>query len=282
MKMSKMINIKNLKYKYKDSETYILNNLNLNINDGELIAIVGKNGSGKSTIAKLIAGLLYPSSGEIEIDNLNSKNKKDRKEIIKTVGMIFQNPENQIIFNDIEDELKFSLNNYSSEEREIIINDVLKQVNIKKELINNLYDLSLGQKQRIAIAEVIARKQKYIVFDEPTTMIDTTGKYDIYDIIKKLKQKGYTIIYITNSAEELLLADRIAILENGKIENIVKKENIIDNINILTKYDIKLPFIIDLINELKTNGITINMEDNNITAHAIVEKIKEEYKIEKK
>lgn len=277
-----MISITNLKYKYKDSQYFILNDINLKIEDGDFIAIVGKNGSGKSTLGKLISGLIYPSFGEIKINNLSSKNKKDRKEIVKQVGMIFQNPENQIIFNNINDELKFSLKNYSDIEKEELINKVLNQVDIKKDVINNLYDLSLGQKQRIAIAEVIARKQKYIVFDEPTTMIDTSGKYKIYDIIKNLKEKGYTIIYITNYAEELLLADKIIILENGKIENIIEKGNFIDNIDILKNHDIKLPFIIDLIHELKLNNIDLNINNTIPSAYEIIKKIKEEYKFEKK
>lgn len=277
-----MISIKNLSYKYKDSNNFVLSNINLSIKDGEFISIVGKNGSGKSTLGKIIAGLIKPTSGEVEIDNLNSKNKNDRKEILKQVGMVFQDPENQIIFNNINDELQFSLNNYSPLEKENLINNVLNDVGINKEDINNLYDLSLGQKQRIAIAEVIARKQKVIVFDEPTTMIDTLGKDKIYNIVKNLKNKGYTIIYITNYAEELLLADRIIILDNGNISDIIKKENFLDNTDVLKKYDIKLPFIIEFIHELNLNNININIIFDNFSAHELIEKIKEEYNFEKK
>lgn len=170
-----MIKICDLSFKYKNSNN-ILNNINLEIQEGETIAIVGENGSGKSTLAKLISGILKVKQGKIVIDNLDLSKKEEHKEAVQKIGIVFQNPENQIIFNNIYDELSFSLKTLSKEEKDERIGNSLKKVNMFDYINKDLYELSLGQKQRIAIAEVIARKPKYIVFDEPTTMIDSNRK----------------------------------------------------------------------------------------------------------
>ncbi|MBO5413408.1 MAG: ATP-binding cassette domain-containing protein, partial [Clostridia bacterium] len=220
-----MIKICNLSFKYKNSNN-ILDNINLEIQEGETIAIVGENGSGKSTLAKLISGILKTKHGKIIIDDLDLSKKEEHKKAVKKVGIVFQNPENQIIFNNIYDELSFALKNLSKEEIDARITNSLKKVNMYDFINKDLYELSLGQKQRVAIAEILAKKPKYIIFDEPTTMIDSTGKEQIYDIIKNLKKEGYTIIYTSNLAEEILLADRILILKNGQIVNEIKRENL--------------------------------------------------------
>lgn len=261
-----MIKISELSFKYKNSNE-ILRNINLEIQEGETIAIVGENGSGKSTLAKLISGILKVKQGEIVIDNLSLSKKEERKEAIKKVGIVFQNPENQIIFNNIYDELSFSLKHLNKEEIEKRITESLEKVNMKDYINKDLYELSLGQKQRIAIAEMIARKPKYIVLDEPTTMIDSTGKEQIYSIIKTLKKEGYTIIYTSNVAEEILLADRILIIKNGQIINEIKKENLMENVEILKQNNIKLPMIIEIAEKL---GIDLK----EFTLDELMEKIK--------
>lgn len=247
-----MIKICDLSFKYKNSNN-ILNNINLEIQEGETIAIVGENGSGKSTLAKLISGILKIKQGEIIIDNLNLSKKEEHKDAVKKIGIVFQNPENQIIFNNIYDELSFSLKNLTKEEKEERIENSLKKVNMFDYINKDLYELSLGQKQRIAIAEVLARKPKYIVFDEPTTMIDSNGKEQIYNIMRNLKDEGYTIIYTTNLAEEILLADRILIIKNGQIVNEIKKEKLMESVDILEENNIKLPMIIQIAEKLGIN-----------------------------
>lgn len=261
-----MIKISDLSFKYKNSNE-ILKNVNLEIQEGETIAIVGENGSGKSTLAKLISGILKVKQGEIIIDDLSLSKKEERKEAIKKIGIVFQNPENQIIFNNIYDELSFSLKNLSKQEMEKRITESLKKVNMQDYINKDLYELSLGQKQRIAIAEVLARKPKYIVLDEPTTMIDSTGKEQIYNIIKALKKEGYTIIYTSNVAEEILLADRILIIKNGQIINEIKKENLMENVETLKQNNIKLPMIIEIAEKL---GIDLK----EFTLDELMEKIK--------
>lgn len=247
-----MIKIEELYFKYKTGE-YILKNINLQIDKGECIAIVGKNGSGKSSLAKLIAGIMKPTKGNIEIDDINTKDKKKYIDLRKKIGIVFQNPENQIIFNNIKDELSFALKNLQLEDTEKRINYALEKVDFKNDKISkiDIDELSLGQKQRIAIAGVLAVNPTYIVLDEPTTMIDSEGKQTIYNIIKSLKKLGYTIIYITNNTEEILLADKTIVLKNGEIVEQISKKQLSNQADILRKYNLKVPTEILILEELK-------------------------------
>lgn len=263
-----MIKIKNVSFKYKNSDKMILENLNFEVRDGEVVAIVGANGSGKSTIGKLIAKIIKLKQGEILIDDVNIKNKDAQEKI----GIVFQNPENQIIFNNIYDEISFSLRGLKKEEIERRIKESLKEVEMLDYISSDLYLLSLGQKQRIMIAEILAKKPKYIIFDEPTTMIDSKGKEIIYKIIRKLKEQGYTIICITNLADEVLIADRTLILKNGKIVHEIKKEELIDKSYLLKENGIKEPTLLEIIDKLKEKGISIDM--NDFTIDELIDKLK--------
>ena len=271
-----MIKIENLNFKYKREEN-ILKNINLDIKEGECIAIVGKNGSGKSTFAKLIAGIMKPTKGDVSIDDINTKNKHEYINLRKKIGIVFQNPENQILFNNLDDEISFALNNLNLDNKELRINEALKKVKIEKEKIGDLDELSLGQKQKIAIAGVLAINPKYIVLDEPTTMIDSEGKDAVYSIIKELKEAGYTIIYITNNTEEILLADKVIILNEGQIVDTIKRSEIVEKTEILKKYNLKVPTAITILEKLKKNNINIDVENLCIDdiISKIIEKVKE-------
>ena len=227
-----MIEINNMSFRYKE-EKYILKDINLKIYKGECIAIVGRNGSGKSTFAKLIAGIMKPTKGEILVDEISTKNKKQYINLRRKIGIVFQNPENQIIFNNLKDELSFPLKNLNLENKEIRIKQALDKVKLNIEENAEIDELSLGQKQRITIAGVLAINPEYIVFDEPTTMIDSEGKEAVYNIISELKNNGYTIIYATNNTEEILLADKIIILDNGKIAEEISRNELIEKTEIL-------------------------------------------------
>lgn len=258
-----MIKVENVSFKYKNSENKVLDELNFSVNDGEIIAIVGKNASGKSTIGKLISGIIKLKTGTILIDNMDISKKRDL--IRNKVGIVFQNPENQIIFNNIYDELSFSLNGLPKAEIEKRVNMALKQVGMLNEKDYDLYSLSLGQKQRIMIAEVLAKNPEYIIFDEVTTMIDSEGKDEIYEIIKNLKNKGYTIICITNLADEILLADRTLILSDRNIACEIKKDELITKAPILKEFGIKEPTILKILIELKKHGIDLNLKEFSVT-----------------
>lgn len=272
-----MIKIENLSFKYKE-ENYILQDINLEINQGECISIVGKNGSGKSTLSKLIAGILKPTKGNIFIDGINTRDKKEYINLRKKVGIVFQNPENQIIFNNIDDELSFALKNLKLDDIELRINEALEKVRIDKENIGEIDELSLGQKQRITIAGVLAVNPAYIVFDEPTTMIDSEGKEAVYKIITTLKEHGYTIIYVTNNTEEILLADKILILDNGKIAETISKQELLDKVDTLKKYNLKVPAVVRILEKLRENNININSVDMSLESviGQVIEVIKNE------
>ena len=196
---------------------------------------------GKSTLGKLIAGLEKPSKGLVQIDELKTADKKNFLEIRKKVGVVFQNPENQILFSNVKDDIEFALRNLNLSNSEDRIENALKKVDMSKFINSDAYELSLGQKQRLTIAEAIAINSKYIVLDEPTAMIDPLGKEAIYKIIKELKKQGYTIIYITNIIDEILMSDKILLLEDGRIVKTFMKQEILNNIEELKKYKIKIP-----------------------------------------
>ncbi len=259
-----MIRLENVSFKYKNSNCNVLDNINFCVNDGEIVAIVGKNGSGKSTIGKLISGVTKLKNGSIIIDDLDISNSKNLKLIRDKVGIVFQNPENQIIFNNIYDEISFCLKGLSQSEIDEKIDISLKQVGMLDFKNKDLYSLSLGQKQRLVIAEVLAKNPKYIVFDEPTTMLDGEGKELIYNIIGELKNKGYTIICITNLADEILLADRTLVLDKGKIVHNIKKVDLIENAYVLNDIGIKIPTLLKILLRLKENGITLNLKNFSI------------------
>lgn len=267
-----MIKIENVTYRYKRGQD-ILKNINLTIKDKETIVIMGKNGSGKSTLGKLVSGIIRAKEGKILIDDLDIANKKNKEEIRKKVGIVFQNPENQIIFNNIEDEVSFALKDLGEDEIKKRVETSLKKVNMADKMHKDLYELSLGQKQRIIISEVLAKQPKIIVFDEPTTMIDSQGKEEIYHIVENLKKEGYTIIYITNLAEEMLLADRIILLNDGKIVEEIRKEEILDKLAIFKQYNIKLPLVVELVQKLRQEGIELPI--TNYSLDELVMKIKE-------
>ena len=265
-----MISIKNVTYKYQNGYE-ALQDINVDISKGEFICIVGKNGSGKSTFAKVVAGLLKPTKGEVLINNINTSKKESFLKLRENIGIVFQNPENQLVFNNVFDEISFTLKNLKKDNIEQRIKKALEQVSMLDKEKDDIYELSLGQKQRIAIAEVLSFEPKYIVFDEPTTMLDSMGKVDVYNIIEGLKEKGYTIVYITNFADEMLLADRIVILDKGKLVKEILKKDILENIEYLKQYDIQIPVVIELIIELKKKGFNIDKFDEKEIIKQIAE-----------
>jgi len=271
-----MIKLEDVEFKYKNGEI-VLKNINLEIKEGEVISIIGKNGSGKSTIAKVIAGLLKATKGKVIIDELDAAKKENIFEIRKKVGIVFQNPENQIMFSNVYDDLMFGLNNLELDEKENRVKQGLEKVSMGNYLKANTYELSLGQKQRVTIAGVLAVEPKYIVFDEPTTMLDSEGKEDVYNIISTLKEKGYAVIYITNVVNEVLMADRVVVLEDGEIRDIFNLSEIVDNIENLKRSGIKIPVMVQMLSDFREAGIEIDIEEWTVEelTRKIIKEIKE-------
>ena len=269
-----MIKIENLDYKYKSGDN-VLENINLEIQEGEIISIIGKNGSGKSTLLSLIAGLYKPTKGKILIDDIDTSSKKDVINLRKKVGIVFQNPDNQILFPSVFEDLEFALKNLKIDNSKERIENALKAVNMSEYINKDSYELSLGQKQRINIASILAVSPKYLLFDEPTTMIDSFEKEKIYDCFKKLKSEGYTIIFVTNNINEILLSDKIIIIEDKHIKDLFYKDNLLEKVDLLEQSEIRIPDIIRIILELKKKEIEISINDWTIEGliRAITNKI---------
>lgn len=270
-----MIELKNVSYGYEKKKT-IIKEVNKEIKQGQFICVIGKNGSGKSTLAKLIAGIVKPNSGEVLIEGNSTKKKENFLPIRKQVGIVFQNPENQIIFNSVEDEIRFPLENLKIGNVEEKITKALKKVGLEGKEKQEAYTLSLGQKQRLTIASVLAMETKYIVLDEPTAMLDPKGKEEVYNIVKELKQEDYSIIYITNIIDEILLSDEIWVMEEGSIKATFEKKDILEHIQEIEQSDIKIPEIITLLQDLKKQNIDIELKD--WTMQELIQRLLEKYK----
>jgi|SRR3989344_1524230 len=210
-----MIKAKNLYFKYEDD--FALKNINLEIKEGSFTAIIGANGSGKTTLGKHLNGLITPLSGNVFVDGLDTK--KDGLNARKKVGFVFQSFEDQIVYPIVEEDIAFGLENLKFDNAEIsrIVNETLAKLKIVHLAKRNVNTLSLGQKQLVALAGVLAMNPKYIVFDEPTTNLDSSNKKMIMGIIKSLNKSGITIILITNVLEDLKYAGNIIVMKNGSI-----------------------------------------------------------------
>ena len=196
---------------------------------------------GKSTLARIIAGITKPTSGVVFVNDIDTENKAEFKTLRRTIGIVFQNPDTQIIFNNVHDDIIFALDNLELDNKEERIEKALKEVGMEKYINCEAFDLSLGQKQRITIAGVLSIGTKIIVLDEPTAMLDPQGKEDIRKIVKQLKEKGFTIVYVTNIIEEVLIADRVIVLEKGKVTKEFFTKEILENIEFLKENGIAVP-----------------------------------------
>lgn len=249
---------------YEVSNINILKDINFSIKKGEFIAILGANGSGKSTLAKLMNGLILPTEGKVFIKNLDTSNEKNLQKIHQIIGIVFQNPDNQIVAASIEDDIAFGPENLNvaSQEIEKRINNALKLTGLMDKRKFSPYMLSGGQKQKVAIAGALAMNPEAIIFDEATSMLEPESKKEIFGTIKELNKKhNITTIYITHFIEEVLDADKIMILNNGKIIKIGKPMEIFTDINFFNNvknYHLDLPFTYNLAEKLKENQIEIS------------------------
>ena len=199
-----MITLENVTYRYKGQKRLIFDNYSLELGEGEFVVLRGNNGSGKSTLAKLIAGVIKPKRGRVLVDGIDTKSRKEFRQLRNTISIIFQNPENNLLFDRVYDDIAFGLENLKvpKDERAQRVSDALERVGMAGFENHSTYELSGGQKQRIAIAGVLAMNCKILVADEITAMLDTNGKQEIYDLLWELNAKGVTIILATNIEAE--------------------------------------------------------------------------------
>lgn len=264
-----IIEIKNVSFYYNETEGLpAVDNVSLNIKRGEFLAVLGHNGSGKSTLAKLLNGLLVPDSGEVLVNGLSTKDESQSINIKKTVGMVFQNPDNQIIASIVEEDVAFGPENlgFTPKESRERVESALKAVNMWEFRNKAPHKLSGGQKQRVAIAGVLAMQPECIVFDESTAMLDPKGRKEVMDTLLNLnKNNNITIILITHFMEEAAKAKKIAVMNNGKISAAGTPKNIFSDYKLITDTGLALPQPTELLHTLKENGINVDVSAVNST-----------------
>ena len=258
------IECKNLSHIYnqgQDNEYVAVENLNLKIEAGEFVAILGTNGSGKSTLAKHFNGLLLPSSGKCLVNGMDTTEEDKMWDIRRQIGMVFQNPDNQIIAAIVEDDVGFGPENIGMEPHEIRRNvtSALRMVDMEEYRNFSPHHLSGGQKQRVAIAGALAMNSKCLVLDEPTAMLDPRGRHEVMDTVNMLnKEKGITIIYITHFMEEAALADRILVMDRGHMIAAGTPREIFQDIGAMKKRGLAVPMAAELAYRLKQKGVKIS------------------------
>lgn len=259
-----MINAENVTYSYESEEQNdsikipVLSDVTLSIEKGSFVSILGHNGSGKSTLVKTFNSILLPDGGKIYVDNLDTSNEELVYEIRKKVGMVFQNPDNQLVATIVEEDIAFGPENLGVESAEIRkrVDEALNIVDMRVYAGHAPHMLSGGQKQRIAIAGVIAMQPEYIILDESTAMLDPKGRKDVMDTVKKLnKEYNMTVILITHYMEEAAESDRIIVLDSGKIVLDGKPCEVFSNVDKMKSLKLGVPQATELAYELKKLGI---------------------------
>lgn len=240
-----------------EHEIKVLENLNLTIEKGSFVAVLGHNGSGKSTIAKLTNGILFAKSGEVIVDGQVAKEDDSIFEIRKKVGMVFQNPDNQIVSSIVEEDVAFGVENLGipSDECRRRVDEALKTVGMYEHRTKAPSKLSGGQKQRVAVAGIIAMKPDCIVLDEPTAMLDPSGRREVLETIKKLnREEGITIVLITHYMDEAVQADRVIVVDNGKIKMDDTPQNVFSRVDEVKALGLDVPQSTELIYRLGLNS----------------------------
>lgn len=257
--MDAIIEVKDLCFEYEEGSKTI-NHISFQIQKGEYVAILGHNGSGKSTIAKLLIGLLEKQSGSIKVNHLELTLENLYK-VREQVGIVFQNPDNQFIGATVRDDIAFGLENICipKDEMDMLINTYAAKVRMEDFLDHEPTKLSGGQKQRVAIAGILAMAPSIIILDEATSMLDPRGRHEINDLVREIKkERNMTIISITHDIEEAKNADKIILLNEGKIISTGLPEEILSRLDVLQKLKLDIPFSLKVSKKLKEKGINVN------------------------
>ncbi len=261
--MDNLIKTNNLDFYYKNDDNQInivLNNICLEISSGEFVSILGHNGCGKSTLVKHFNSILLPSGGNVYVYNMDTKEKNNVFLIRQNVGMVFQNPDNQLVATIVEEDVAFSLENLGvpSDDIRKRVDDALKSVDMYDYREHSVNNLSGGQKQRVAIAGVLAMHPKCIILDEPTAMLDPKGRKEVIDTIIQLnKELNTTVILITHYMDEAVLSDRIIVMDKGNILLDDTPRKVFSNIKLLKDISLDVPQVTEFMFELNKNGVNV-------------------------
>lgn len=283
--MENLIEIKNVTYEYQDEDSVhtAVKDLSLDIEKGSFTVILGHNGSGKSTLAKMLNGLNKPTFGEVIVDGINTKDEEKEIDVKRMVGMVFQNPDNQLVASIVEEDVAFGPENLGLEPTVIRerVDNALKAVDMYEFRKSTPHKLSGGQKQRIAIAGIIAMEPDCIVLDEPTAMLDPKGRKEIISTLLKLnREKGITVVLITHYMEEAQDADRVVVMNDGEIISSGIPKEIFKNVELLKSVGLDVPQTTELLYELQKNGFDV--KTNVISIEETAEMIKSALHLEEK
>lgn len=265
-----LIEFQNVSFSYGTDEgeerVDVIENLNLNIEKGSFTAVLGHNGSGKSTLAKLTNGILFPQQGKVLVDGSETKPDDSIFDIRKKVGMVFQNPDNQIVASIVEEDVAFGVENLGVPPQECRrrVDDAMKTVGIYEQRLKAPHKLSGGQKQRVAVAGIIAMKPECIVLDEPTAMLDPSGRAEVLETIKKLnKEDGITVVLITHYMDEAVQADRVVVMDGGQIVMDDTPQNVFAKVDEVKSYGLDVPQATELVHrmKLKPEKTVLNAEE---------------------
>lgn len=266
-----MIKIENLSYSYPSNDEkkshFALNGINLEVNKGDFVAVLGHNGSGKSTLGKLLNAQIFPRIGDIWIDDLNSKDENSIWDYRSKCSMVFQNPDNQMVATTVEEEVAFGVENLQVPNPELRkrVDNAIELVGMSDFKTRNPSALSGGQKQRVSIAGVVAMMSDYIIFDEPTAMLDPKGRKDVIELVEKLNKKyGKTIIYITHYMEEAIIADKIIVLDKGKIALEGGAREVFSKVDQMKRLGLTVPQVTEVAYELGKKGVKFDKLPLNI------------------
>ena len=266
----KMVKAKDLTYEYVrvletdhgtvEEKVAALKNVNIEINKGDFVAVLGHNGSGKSTFAKHINALVQPTGGTLWVDDMDTKNDELVWEIRQTAGMVFQNPDNQLVATVVEEDIAFGPENMGVEPKEIRkrVDEALATVRMSEYATHTPSKLSGGQKQRIAIAGVLAMKPQCIVLDEPTAMLDPVGRRDVMETIERLnREEGITMILITHYMDEAVRTDKVFVIDDGDLVMQGTPKEIFSQVETLQKYGLDVPQVTEVAYLLRKEGIDL-------------------------
>lgn len=266
-----MIKCENLVFKYTSHEEgiekYAINGVNLSVKKGEFLVVLGHNGSGKSTLAKQMNALLVPSEGVVYVDGLNTKDENNVWDVRTKAGMVFQNPDNQMVATIVEEDVAFGPENLGIDPKEIRkrVDDSLKKVGMIEYKRHAPHLLSGGQKQRVAIAGILAMQPQCIIFDEPTAMLDPSGRKEVINNIKEInKEYGITIVLITHYMDEAAEADRIVVMDDGKLILEGTPKDVFSQVELMKKIGLDVPQVTELSYELRKEGINLDSKIINV------------------
>lgn len=270
--MADIIEINNVSFSYKtdDVMTVGVKNLSLNIAEGEFFVLLGHNGSGKSTLAKLINGFLSPNEGEITVNGIKTSDEKRIFDLRSTVGMVFQNPDNQMVASIIEDDIAFGCENLGVAPDEIRrrVDWALETVGMSEHKTRTPFKLSGGQKQRVAIAAILAMMPKVLILDESTSMLDPEGRKEVIETVKRLNSEhGMTVVLITHYMDEAVSADRIGVMNGGELVLTGSPSEVFGQPEILKEAKLELPFPTAVSHNLVSAGLPVNvcLDDDSLT-----------------